>query len=258
MPLALRDLQAAFAAHLEGEEPGDLAAAVTGDSISASARLQVHRNHVRHSLAAALAATFPTVEALVGEDFFRGLARAYVADTLPAQPVLAEYGGTFSDFVAGWGPARTLPYLADVARLDWALNAAWHAPLEGRLTARDLAALPGQDLPARRLALSAGTGLLSSAYPLDRIWSASQPGATDEAVALGGGVQLLVLRQADDAGFVRVSPGEAALLDALVRGESIEAAAARAASADTDFELSSGFARLLGLGCFAALQHEGP
>ncbi len=258
MPLALRDLQAAFAAHLEGRDAGDLAAGVMGDSIPAAARLQVHANHVRHSLAEALAATFPTVRALVGEDFFRDLARAYVAHTLPAQPVLAEYGETFPGFVAGWAPAGTLPYLADVARLDWALNAAWHAPLEGRLTAGDLAALPAQDLPARRLALSAGTSVLSSAYPLDRIWSASQPGAADEPVVLDGGVHLVVLRQADDASFACLSPGETALLEALADGGSLEAAAGRAASADSDFDLSYGFARLLGLGCFAALQHESP
>ena len=75
MPLALRDLQAAFAAHVTGGDRADLVAAVAGDTIPAAARLNVYRHHVFESLGAALAATFPTVQALVGTDFFRGLAR---------------------------------------------------------------------------------------------------------------------------------------------------------------------------------------
>ena len=250
----LRDLQAAFAAHLAGDGTGALPGGVLGDAISARARLQVHRNHVRHSLAAALAATFPTVRALVGEDFFRGLARAYVETDLPGQPVLAEYGAAFPAFVAEQQATHGLPYLADMARFDWALNAAWQAPDEGRLSAAVLAALPAERLPLLSLALSPGTCLLESPYPLDRIWTASQPAAPADEVRLDGGVRLLVLRQAADAAVHRVSAGEAAFLRAIDGGATLETAAARAACPAGDFELSSGFARLLGLGCFAALQ----
>ena len=70
MPLALRDLQAAFAAHVMGGDSANLVAAVVGDAIPAAARLRVYRHHVFESLGAALAATFPTVQALVGQRFF--------------------------------------------------------------------------------------------------------------------------------------------------------------------------------------------
>jgi hypothetical protein len=252
---ALRDLQAAFAAHLAGHDEDGLVEAVVGDSIPAEARLRVHRHHVRHSLASALAATFPTVEALVGADFFRGMAGAFVERHLPAQPVLAEYGQGFPRFVAGWEPARSLPYLADVARLDWALNLAWHATDEGRLAAADLAAEPAERLPLLRLVLSPGTSLLGSPYPVDRIWTASQPGAAAGEVTLDGGIDLLVLRQADDAAFLRLSRGEAAFLAAVEQGATLETAAGQATGTAPDFDLSSVFARLIGLGCFAALQH---
>jgi len=43
-------------------------------------------------------------------------------------------------------PAAALPYLADMAKLDWALNLAFHTPLEGRLTASDLAHLSAERL----------------------------------------------------------------------------------------------------------------
>ena len=252
MPLALRDLQAAFAAHLVGTDRAELAAEVLGDTIPAAARLRVYRHHVFESLASALAATFPTVEAVVGADFFRRLARAFVGQSPPSQPVLAEYGAGFPAFVAGHDVARDLPYLADVGRLDWALNLAFQAPPGGRLAAGDLAAMPADRLPSLRLGLAPGTVLLASPYPLDRIWIASQPGAAADPVDLAaGGVHLLVLRRPDDAAFVPLSAGEAAFVTGLGEGLSLEDAACRA---ETDFDLSACFARLLGLGVLAAAQ----
>ena len=119
MPLALRDLQAAFAAHVTGGDRADLVAAVAGDTIPAAARLNVYRHHVFESLGAALAATFPTVQALVGTDFFRGLARAFIGHALPAQPVLTEYGADFPAFIAGYrsGARPAVPGRCRPARL---------------------------------------------------------------------------------------------------------------------------------------------
>ena len=248
MPLALRDLQRAFAAHLSGEDQPALVAEI----LPAAQRLRIHRHHVLDSLASALAATFPTVQAVVGADFFRGLARAFIGRSLPSQAVLAEYGAGFPAFIAGHDAARDLPYLADVARLDWALNLAFHAPAGGRLAAADLAALSADRLPSLRLGLAPGTVLVASPYPLDRIWAASQPGAAADPVDLAaGGVRLLVLRRPDDAAFVPLSAGEAAFVTGLGEGLSLEEATGRA---ETDFDLSACFARLLGLGVFAAAQ----
>jgi hypothetical protein len=255
MPLALRDLQAAFAAHLAGADRADLAAEVSGDAIPAAARLRIYRHHVCESLGLALAATFPTVRALVGEDFFRGLARGFVGRSLPEQPVLAEYGAGFPAFIAGQANARDLPYLADVAGLDWALNLAFHAPIGARLAAAELAAIPADQLPSLRLKLAPGTALLESPYPLDRIWAASQPGAAAEPVDLAaGGVRLLILRRPDDAAFASLSTAEAVFVAGIGEGLSLEEAAGRV---DTAFDLAACFARLLGLGAFAAVQQDG-
>jgi hypothetical protein len=242
MPLALRDLQAAFAAHLSGQDQPALAAEI----LPAAQRLRIHRHHVLESLGSALAATFPTVEAVVGAAFFRGLARAFIGRSLPSQPVLAEYGAGFPAFVAGHDAARDLPYLADVARLDWALNLAFHAPAGGRLAATDLAPLPADQLPALRLRLAPGTVVVCSPFPLDRIWAASQPEAAADPVDLAsGGVRLLVLRRPDDAAFVSLSAGEAAFVAGLGEGLTLEEAAGQA---EPGFDVTACFARLLGLG----------
>ena len=132
MTLALREWQANFAAQLAGG--------------GGEARLAIHRHHIKRSLAKALAGTFPTVQALVGTEFFRQTAEAFAAENLPTQPVLAEYGAAFADFLAAQEAVHGLAYLADVARLDWALNAAFYSPRGPRLGAGDLAGLPPEQL----------------------------------------------------------------------------------------------------------------
>lgn len=244
--LALRELQAAFADGLAGRGEGGLVGMIAGDSVSAEGPLRIHRNHVRQSLAAALAATFPTVASLVGGPFFDTMAKAFVAESLPESPVLAEYGVGFPVFVEAFAPARGLPYLADVARLDWVLGQAFHVAHGPRLDAADLEGMSSRDLLAITLRLAPGATLLRSAYPLDRIWQACQPGADPAEVDLAaGGVSLLVMRQDHDAAFALLDEGEAEFIEAIARGTSLGKAAQDAVDGNPLFELSRSFARLL-------------
>jgi hypothetical protein len=99
--------------------------------------------------------------------------------------------------------------------------------------------------------------LIRSAFAIDRIWMVSQPAAPDEKVdPRAEGVRLLVLRRADDAAFAALSAGEAAFVAGLSDGATLEAAAGGAVGADAGFDLSAAFARLLGLGAFAALRQD--
>lgn len=251
--LALPELQAAFADGLVGGGSDRLLDLIAGDSISADARLRIHRNHVRQSLVAALAATFPTVASLVGDPFFGAMAKAFVADSPPVGPVLAEYGGGFAAFIEAFAPARGLPYLADVARLDWALNHAFHAAHSPRLEAADLGSVTPERLVALSLALAADVTLLTSAYPLGRIWQACQPGAPDAEVDLAsGGASLLVMRQGDDAVFACLDPGDAAFVGAIGRGVPDGEAAQLAQANWSAFDPAQSFRRLLEWQIFAA------
>jgi hypothetical protein len=258
MPLALRELQESFARHLLSDDQLDLVATIEGDTITAASRLAVHRHNLFASLAAALASTFPTVQRLVGEDCFCGLARAFAGQALPLQPVLGEYGQEFAAFIATSSPAAAIPYLADIARLEWVLSLAFNSPYEARLDKEGLAALPVEELPGRPLGLTAGTAIVRSAYPIDRIWKAGQEDAPDDKVDFGAGaVALLVLRQAEDSAFAPLDEGEAAFLAALATGRTLEQATEAAFAAQPDFDLPATFPRLLALGVFAAMQHDG-
>jgi hypothetical protein len=250
---SLRDTQAALADHLVGHDRPDLVTAIGGDPRAASLRLQLHRHHVARSIGDALAATFPTVEAVVGREFFGLLARDFMAGASLEDPILSRYGKHFHQYVAAKQRMHGLPYLADVARLDWALNVAFHSPSEPLLSAAELAGRSRDCLPTLSVGLPAGSSLIESAYPLDLIWQASQPGASVDRVDLAAGpVCLVTFRRPEDAAFAVLAPGEAAFIKCLSRGDLLETAAQHASQVEKDFDLAATFGRLLGLRLLAA------
>src|SRR5260221_9988916 len=83
-------------------------------------RYNVYRNNVTVSLIDALAAIYPAVQRITGVDFFRAMARFHVRATPPASPLLFEYGRDFPAFIEQYEYARSMPWLADTARIDLA------------------------------------------------------------------------------------------------------------------------------------------
>ncbi|MBV9835069.1 MAG: putative DNA-binding domain-containing protein [Alphaproteobacteria bacterium] len=250
--LSLADLQTAFRSACLGSDSPDLAALVDGERIGADARLRIYRHHVFDSLSTALGATFSSVLSLVGEGFFRMLAREYIAHTPPSGPVLSEYGADFPDFIERHERVRDLVYLADAARLDWALTRAYGSDGGTALTAAALAAIAPEALGELRLRLRMGVSLLRSAYPVDRIWAVAH-GKDDASIDLAsGGVELVVFQRDDDAAFARLTRGEAAMLVACDGATGLAVALERASDADSSFDFATALPKFLNLDILAA------
>ena len=109
-------------------------------------RYNVYRNNVTVSLIEALAATFPAVRRITGEEFFRAMARFHIRDTPPNSALLFEYGRDFPAFIAAYEYAQDMPWLADVARIERAWLDAYHAADAEPLSPSALAAVPAERL----------------------------------------------------------------------------------------------------------------
>ncbi|MFT5511517.1 MAG: hypothetical protein ACI89J_004619 [Hyphomicrobiaceae bacterium] len=138
------------------------------------ARFNVYRNNSAVSLTEAIADSYPVVRALVGEDFFTAMARQYVDGHVPSSPVLIHYGGSFADFIEAFEPAQSLPFLADIARVEWAWVQAYHAKDCDSINTEALQAANAEALPASRLTLHPSLHLIQSNWPVVSIWSAHQ------------------------------------------------------------------------------------
>jgi hypothetical protein len=229
---ALRELQAAFGAAILADDERAAAAGVRADGLSASARLAVYRHHVFTSLAAVLASTYPVVVRLVDRRFFGYAAHRYIRDHPPSSPCLFEYGAMLPNFLERFGPTRHLAYLSDVARLEWAMNAALHAAEAAPIAPESLLASPD-------VSLHPSVTLLSSAWPVDAIWRANQPDVGGGTVDLtAGGVRLQVWRAGDEVVFRALSPAGFAFRDTLARTHGLEDAAVAALDADPAADLA--------------------
>src|SRR4051812_29625274 len=134
----LHETQTAFSRALLTQDCADLAPFIIE---GAAERLNIYRNTYKMALTNALRLCYPAVHRLVGEEFFAAVAQDFIAASPPCSASLDEYGAAFPDFLARIPSAAALPYLADVARLDWAVHRALHAADADPLGQRDLAGL---------------------------------------------------------------------------------------------------------------------
>ena len=224
---SLEALQRAFATAIVAARPTAAAAHIIDDAPGATGRLNIYQNHFRITLIEALAATFPVVKRLVGDAFFAFAVRRFIAGEPPREPRLFAYGGGFPAFLAALPQASGLVYLGDVARLEWALNAAFFADDAVPLAAADLTTLPASTLADCRFPLHPACALIRSDYPIDRIWRTNQDGAEpDASVDLrAGGVTLLVHRDGDDVGWLALDAAAFGFIEALGAGRSLREAA---------------------------------
>jgi hypothetical protein len=247
----LREVQSEFAAALLERTRELPVRGVVGAGLDPAQRVQIYRNHLFVTLSDALAGAFPTVQSLVGKDFFASLARKYISNQPPHRPCLFQYGDGFAEFIEGQPACRALPYLADVARFEWDVNTAFFAEDAAALAPAALRHVAPDELPGVCLALHPAVRLCASPYPIDRIWRTSQPDAdAGERVDLGeGGVALLIVRRDIDVVWHRLDPAEYAFLAALDLGLTIAQAQIQAESIG-DFDLVASLSRHLSTGTF--------
>jgi len=121
----------------------------------------------------ALAAAFPTVQQLVGDESFAQLARAVWHHFPPQRGDLAQFGAALPGWIEADPQLASDPYLADVARIDWAVHAIEQAADVEQPPAG--LALLGEMEPARlRVRLRPGLVLVASPWPVVTIWQAHQ------------------------------------------------------------------------------------
>jgi hypothetical protein len=232
---------------------------VAGDPGRAAARFMIHRGNVVESLANALGHTYPAVKAICGERNFRVLAAAHVRATPPRRPQLMSYGGEFPAFVAGHAAAmRDFPFLADLARLEWAMNEVYYAGDAPALAPETLGAIPEERLPALRFTLHpAARHVVSEAYPIHTIWSAAANAAASPDPFIPtdlpqGGESVLVTRISGPVELHKLDAGETVFLGSAAAGAPLAKALAEAEAAAPGFDPAAALAAVLSRRVFGA------
>ncbi|MCA1407979.1 putative DNA-binding domain-containing protein [Ensifer sp. IC3342] len=221
---------------------------------AANKRFNVYRNNVTVSLIDALAAAFPATMRITGETFFRAMARFHVRETPPTSPLLFEYGRDFPNFIERYEYAQSMPWLADVARVERAWLDAYHAADAPVLPPNALTLFPVEALGDAVLEAHPSTRLVCSAYPAVTIFSANRESGPVGRIEARQPESALVTRPALDVEVRRLSPGADAFLGSLLSAESLGSAAATARARCPEFDLATAIVVMLEAGAFTAIR----
>lgn len=253
---ALRRLQEEFAAAVarDGGEGEAFAPHLAGEPSLAQRRLAIYRRAIAANLRRVLRAAYPVVARLVGDGFFDEAARQYAQSSPPDDADLNRYGAGFPGFLAGYRHASGLPWLPDVARLEWA----WHESLMAAdapgLDFEALARVPEGERHALGLELHASVRLVRSSWPVLAIWEANQEGRDGTVSRDEGSDDILAWRDGARVRFARLGAPEAGFLEAILAGFPLGEAADRAGQ----WDFASALARLAGLGLIAGFHAGDP
>ncbi len=159
-------------------------------------RIKVYHNNVIGSLSEALRATFPIVEKIVGDDFMKMMTSEFVFDNPPQNASLYQYGQEFDNFIKSYEPAKSLPYLPDIARFEWAINQSYYATNDKALRADELSQIPSEKLEDIKLPLRKSANLFESDYPILQIrdFCLSDGEGQSPDMNKGYNIKLLIIR----------------------------------------------------------------
>jgi putative DNA-binding protein len=221
----------------------------------AGRRFDVYRNNVAVSLTEAMHSAFPVITKLLGAKNMDGLSGIYLRAHPPETPLMMFYGAGFPDFLAGMQQLSHLGYLPDIARLELALRASYHAADATPLPPDQLGALPPDRVMQARFTLAPSLRLLRSDWPIYDIWrfntqdNAPKPQAKPQDV--------VILRPEFDPLPHLLTTGGADFIAALINQKTLGDAHEAALSTAPDFDLGPTLALLLQNGALTHLNMKG-
>ena len=224
----------------------------------AAQRFGLYRGNLSVTWNKVLAAAYPVIQQLVGEEFFSGLSRAYGMAHPSLDADLNRFGAGFCAFLAGFTHVAAYPYLPDMARIEWALHRAHYAPDLPAIDGVTLGALDPAQFEAARFALHPACSLVDSAWDVAGLWLAHQAqdaGAFPDDMARPGAC--VIARAHFKPQLARLTPATHAALAVLDHGGTVGEALDAAFARDEDADVPAILRQWLDLGLLCAPQAGG-
>ena len=181
-------------------------------------RLNIYRQTIFHSLENALRTSYPVIVKLVGDDFFRFLAQQYIQQYSSVSGDLSRYGDVFFQLLQSLPETAELPYLADVAQLEWYVQLAENSRDTTPFPIETLIAVAPEHYPDLQFFLHPSVNLLSSLYPIADIWQANQRDGDGVVELYTGEYYYLIYRVDYQVTVTSVNADQWAFLTAIQQG----------------------------------------
>jgi len=206
------------------EQQREFLAAIFDAAAPREPAVAIYRRNVLGAAHGALAAAYPVVRRLVGEAFFREAAERFARAVPSERGDLHAFGAAFERFLGQYPHARALPYLPDVARLEWAVHESYHAADGAPFDFAALAAVPAERLGGVRLRLHPAARLVASPHPILALWEANQRDRDGVPDREAGPDFVLVRRVGYSVRPIALAQPDWSMLAALAGGATLDAA----------------------------------
>ena len=250
----LRELQIQLGQAVLGGDTAEIVGAIRDDGLDSTARLGIYRNHFFTTLRGLLQGAFPVVCRLVDERFFAYAAHEYVREHPPRSRCLVKYGADFAEFLADFEPCKALPYLADVARFEWALNIAAGVHEAAPLPLTALAEVPTNEAANVMLRLQPSLRYVVSPWPIDAIWRANQENEVPSVDLASGGARLEIRHSGNAVAWLPLDPATFAFRTALAEGLVLAAAMTAAIAQSPTFDVAAAVRQIFADGLAVAYE----
>lgn len=215
----LRDYQKAMMDAIYADNSALLTHVSANERLTAAAAIEVYKGSVHSNLIAVMGDIYPVLKKLLGDEFFDAMSARFVGLTPSRSASLDDYGVDLPEFIEQFAPLHDYPYMADVARLEWAWHELFHAEDETPGDFSSLSGLTAQQQERLVFKPVKALRLLVSDYPIDCIWQANQPDNEDNTVELlPGAFSVAVFRDGLSVLVTRLSADEVAFVEACQKG----------------------------------------
>lgn len=180
-------------------------------------RLAIYRDNVNAGFINTLKTTYPACHKLVGDEFFSAMCYRYLQNTRSTSPDLNNYGNDFPDFIADFPHAQELPYLSDVAKLEWLWHRCHFFKKNKIADFKHLSSVSENELSQCVFKLAHDAVFITSEYPIFEIWEANVfDGAGEKTIDLNSsGSQLIIFRNHDGRHADRLNEAQYFLLQTI-------------------------------------------
>ena len=207
------------------------------DKLPSDERLSVYRSNYYVLLTDVMSETFSRVRTLVGDDYFKQVVYAFLAKYPPTTGCLFDYGNEFPDFLDTLPTAKDLPYLSDIARLEWIMNQAYYAQDSSPFSQKQLAEISEENLPKLRFEYPPSTHFLQSPFPLKKIWELANGEHNNTVDLKEGAAYALVIRPIQEVQIYWLMEEVYVFLKKVYQGETLENAYQAASKINEKFGL---------------------
>jgi len=206
----IESLQNDFISAIFGGDKAPAISHVMGDDIlTAEQRFGIYKGSVHGILTQALGTIFPVCKELVGDEFFDRMCDIFIDKYPPKTSFFAEYGSDLPLFLSTFEHVKDIPYLVDVAHLEWSRQTVWHAQDAQNTDFSSLANLDENQQSKLVFQLSNNMHLIQSDYRIDELWFAHQEDSelSLENLEINQAVKLIIRneKKPSSSGIIKIS-----------------------------------------------------